>query len=127
MEKMIGFCGIVYSDCPALLATKKDDDAERKRVAELFTKEYGIESKEYGIEFKPEDINCEGCPSGSQCVFAYCALCEIRKCGRGSKIKNCADCIEYPCGKLSAFFNKYLKAKQTLDEIKGERGSAKQA
>jgi hypothetical protein len=120
MEKMIGFCGIVCSDCPALLATKKDDESERKRVAKLFT-------KEYGIEFEPEDINCEDCPSGSQCVFAYCALCEIRKCGRGSKIKNCADCIEYPCGKLFAFFNKYLKAKQTLDEIRGDHGSAKQA
>lgn len=120
MEKMIGYCGIICSDCPVFLAAKKNDGAERKRVAKLFT-------KEYGRTCKPEDIDCEGCLSNSQRVFAYCALCEIRKCGRGSKIKNCADCIEYPCGKLGELFDKYPKAKNTLDEVRGENGAAKQA
>jgi len=63
--------------------------------------------------YRPEGINCEGCPSDSQHVFACCDLCEIRKCGGKRKIKNCADCIEYPCGKLGELFDKYPKAKQT--------------
>jgi hypothetical protein len=119
MDKMIGYCGIVCSDCPVFLAARKSDNTERKRVAKLFT-------KEYGRTYKPEDIDCEGCLSNSQHVFAYCALCEIRKCGRGSKIKNCADSIEYPCGKLRELFGKYPKAKNTLDEIRAEHGAAKQ-
>lgn len=119
MERIVGYCGIVCSDCPVLLAARKDDDAERKRVAKLFT-------EEYGRTCKPEDINCEGCPSGSQHVFAHCDLYEIRRCGRRSKIENCADCLEYPCEKLGELFDKYPKAKQTLDEIRGEHGSTKQ-
>ena len=49
MEKIIGYCGIICSNCPVLIATLKDDDAERQRVAEIFT-------KQYGKEYKPEDI-----------------------------------------------------------------------
>lgn len=41
MERIVGYCGIVCSDCPVLLVTRKDDAAERKRVAKLFTEEYG--------------------------------------------------------------------------------------
>jgi len=46
MEKMIGYYGIICSDCPVLIATQKNDDAERKRVAEIFTKQYGKEHKQ---------------------------------------------------------------------------------
>ncbi|MGC9345692.1 MAG: DUF3795 domain-containing protein [Candidatus Bathyarchaeales archaeon] len=111
MEKMIGYCGIICSDCHVLIATQKKDDAERKRVAEIFT-------RQYGKEYKPEDINCDGCVSDSPCIFSYCTLCEIRKCGREKKVKNCAYCLEYPCGKLSELFSKYSKAKDTLDEVR---------
>jgi len=66
MEKMIGYCGIICSDCPVLTATQKDDDAERRRVAEIFT-------KQYGKEYKPEDINCDGCISDSH-AFSVIAM-----------------------------------------------------
>jgi len=35
MEKMIGYCGIVCSECPTLLATQKDDDEARKQVVKM--------------------------------------------------------------------------------------------
>lgn len=111
MGKMIGYCGIICSDCPVLMATQKNDDAERKRVAEIFT-------RQYGKEYKPEDINCDGCISDSSRIFSYCTVCEIRKCGREKEVENCAHCVEYPCGKLSELFSKYSKAKETLDEIR---------
>lgn len=113
MERMVGCCGIICSDCPVLIATQKDDDAERKRVAEIFT-------RQYGQEYKPEDINCDGCISDSSRIFSYCNLCEIRKCGREKKVKNCAYCPEYPCGNLSELFSKYSKGKETLGEIRRE-------
>jgi hypothetical protein len=111
MEKMIGCCGIICSDCPVLIATQKNDDAERKRVAEIFT-------KQYRKEYKPEDINCDGCIRDSPRIFSYCNVCEMRKCGREKNVKNCAYCLEYPCERLSQLFSKYSKAKETLDEIK---------
>ena len=64
MDKMIAICGTVCSECPALLATQKDDDAERKRIAEAW-------SKQYNADIKPEDINCDGCMSGGKRLFFY--------------------------------------------------------
>ena len=116
MEKMIGYCGIICSACPVLIATQKNDDAERKRVAEIFT-------KQYGKGYKPEDINCEGCTSDSSRIFSYCNVCEIRKCGREKYVKNCAYCPEYPCEKLSQLFSKYSKAEEILDEIRRGLGA----
>lgn len=52
MDRIVAYCGIICSDCPTFKATKMDDDAERRRVAKLWT-------KQYGKEFKMEDINCD--------------------------------------------------------------------
>ncbi len=113
MKKKIGYCGIICSDCPVLVATQKDDDKGRKQVAEMFT-------RQYGKEYKLQDINCNGCTSDSSCIFGYCNVCEIRKCGREKKVKNCAYCPEYSCEKLSKLFGEYSKAEETLDEIRRE-------
>jgi hypothetical protein len=111
MEKMIGYCGIICSDCPVLIATQKNDDAERRRVAEIFT-------KQYGTEYKPEAINCDGCLSDSPRIFSYCNLCNVRKCGREKHVENCAHCGNYPCEELFKVFAGYPKAKETLDNVK---------
>lgn len=111
MEKMIAFCGIVCSDCPTYKATQMDDDAERKRVAELWT-------KQYGTEHKVEDINCDGCLSKGPRIYSYCNSCEIRKCGQEKSVENCAYCEEYACDKLSKLFEEYRPAREVLDEIR---------
>lgn len=111
MEKMIAFCGITCTECPAFLATKKDDDNERRKVAEEW-------SKEFNAQFKPEDINCDGCLSENGPLFSYCRACEIRKCGQERSVKNCAYCNDYACEKLSKFFDMASAAKTTLEEIR---------
>jgi hypothetical protein len=111
MEKIIAHCGITCSDCPAFIATKTNNDAERSRVAELWT-------KEYGHPFKPEDINCEGCQTKGQRVFNYTKICEIRKCGQERKIENCAYCVDYKCEKISNLHERAPKPRETLDEIR---------
>ena len=111
MRRIIGYCGIICSECPVFIATQKDDDTERRRVAEIFT-------KQYGRKYRPEDINCDGCISNSQRLFHYCRVCEIRKCGMEKGIENCAYCMDYPCEKLSELFAAYPKAKKTLDRIR---------
>lgn len=110
MEKMIAFCGLVCTECPAFIATQKEDDEERKKVAEMW-------SKEFKVELKPEDINCDGCLADSERLFSHTKVCEIRKCGLDRKVANCAHCDEYACEKLTAFFKMAPQAKTTLDEI----------
>lgn len=100
-----------FSECPVFIATQKNDDSERRCVAEIFT-------KQYGTEYKPEAINCDGCLSDTPQIFSYCNVCDVRKCGKGKYIENCAYCADYPCEKLSKIFADYSKAKETLDNIK---------
>ena len=109
MTKMLGICGIICTECPAYLATQKDDDAERKRVAEMW-------SKEFNADIKPEDINCDGCISEGRHI-AHCSECEIRKCGMERQVTNCAYCELYACEKLTKFFEWVPDARIHLDEI----------
>ena len=111
MEKMIAFCGLTCTECPAFIATQKNDDKERKRVAEMW-------SKEFKVDMKPEDINCEGCLVDSENLFGHCKICEIRKCGKEKKVKNCAYCDDYACDKLTEIFKAAPEAKATLDGIR---------
>ena len=109
---MIAFCGINCSKCLTFLATQKDDDNERKEVAEKW-------SKEYKSDIKPEDINCDGCLATTEIIFNHCKVCQIRKCGMERKVKNCAYCEDYACEKLNQFYERAPPVlKQTLDEIK---------
>jgi hypothetical protein len=111
MEKMIAFCGLICSECPAFLATRNDDDAQRKKTAEMW-------SVQYGMGLKPEDINCDGCLSNTGRLINHCNVCEIRKCGQDKGLENCAHCGEYACEKLDNFFKVAPNSKTTLDEIK---------
>jgi hypothetical protein len=111
VEKMISFCGLTCTDCPAFIATQKNDDDERKRVAEMW-------SKEFKTSLKSEDINCDGCLVDSEELFGYCKVCEIRKCGKEKKVKNCAYCEDYACDKLTKFFDMAPQAKTTLDGLR---------
>ena len=114
MEKMIAFCGLVCTECPAFIATQKEDDEERKKVAEMW-------SKEFKVELKPEDINCDGCLADSERLFSHTKVCEIRKCGLDRKVANCAHCDEYACEKLTAFFKMVPQARSNLDEVRKSR------
>ncbi len=112
MDKMIAFCGLTCTECPAFIATQKDVDKEREKVAKAW-------SKEFKCEIKPEDINCDECltEKGGR-VFNYCKTCEIRKCGQEKEVKNCAYCDDYACEKLTKFFDMAHEAKTALAEIR---------
>ena len=114
MEKMIAYCGILCSECPAYVATQKNDDTKRKEVAELW-------SKQYGMTMKPEDVNCDGCTSQSQRHIGYCNICEIRNCGKGKQVVNCAYCDDYGCQKLTTFWTNAPHAKASLENVRKSR------
>jgi hypothetical protein len=111
MGKIVSSCGLLCNECGAFVATKDNDDAKRKEVARLW-------SKQYNTNLKLEDINCTGCLSDRQPIFGHCNVCEIRKCGKAKGIKNCAYCGGYTCDKLAQFFRIVPDARKRLDKIK---------
>jgi hypothetical protein len=113
MSKMIAYCGLDCSACPAFLATQADDPQKRAETAQSW-------SKQFHVEIKPEEINCDGCHSSSGRLFTHPQVCEIRKCGLEKRIPHCAHCPEYACEKLTALFGMAPEAKEELDKIHRE-------
>ena len=111
MEKMIAYCGLNCTECPAFIATQNDDDALRRETAETW-------SKQFNSEIKPEDINCDGCTTETSRIIGFSNICEIRKCGREKGVENCAYCNDYGCQKLEKFFEMVPMAKANLEEIR---------
>lgn len=109
MKKIIAYCGIDCSECPAYLATKSGDFKEIRKVA----KEWSSDS----MTFEPEEVRCEGCNQDG-IVFSWCRECPIRSCCRAKGYENCAYCEEYDCDNLKMTFEKSPSAKERLDEIK---------
>ena len=112
MDKMIAFCGLVCTECPAFTATQTDDHEKRKEVAESWSCE------KYPLT--ADDINCDGCQTTDGRLIKFCADCEVRFCGFDKSVKNCAHCDEYPCEKLTRIWEitQSPDAKARLEEIK---------
>ncbi len=108
---MIACCGIICTECPAFIATQKDDPREKTKVAQLW-------SKEFKADIKPEDINCDGCKSTSGQLFSHCNVCKIRSCAENKSIANCAYCKDFACRQLKFILDAVPNAKTTLGEIR---------
>jgi hypothetical protein len=109
MKKIIAYCGINCSECPAYLATQTGNREELKKVAN----EWSTDS----MSFTPEEIQCEGCNQNEK-IFSWCGECPIRSCCRNKGYDNCAYCDEYVCDNLKMTFDKTSAAKDRLDEIR---------
>ena len=107
---IVGYCGLICTECAAYRATQEDNNNKRKEVAHYW-------NTQYKFELKYEDINCDGCLQTGKRLMKYCSSCEVRRCGLQRDIINCAYCGEYPCQKLTsmAWFN--TESKPTLDQI----------
>lgn len=121
MREIIGYCGIVCSNCDVYKATKNDNNDLRDII---FKRDIegghgdGFQ-KLYGREYALEDIHRNGCPIENKRSFWYIKNCQMRACALEKNLENCAYCAEYPCEKLQAFFDKsHVNAKKTLDEIR---------
>ncbi|MCX6557274.1 MAG: DUF3795 domain-containing protein [Candidatus Aminicenantes bacterium] len=110
-KKQIAKCGIVCSECPAYIATQKNDDALRAATAKKW-------SEMFKSDIKAADINCNGCQSDTGPLFNYCNTCEIRKCAREKKVATCANCPEYSCAKLDAFLAQVPEARAVLNGLR---------
>jgi hypothetical protein len=113
-DKIIGFCGIACSDCRAFIATERDDARLKKEVAEAWsTKEEVLEA---------EDISCDGCLATGR---KFGGTCEVRRCGYDRGVENCAYCREFPCGRLTMFWENCggTEPKDALEAIRKKLGA----
>ena len=108
---MTGCCGLDCEQCGAYIATQKNDDALRAKVAEEW-------ARLYHAPIKPEHINCTGCQSAGVKTY-YCEqLCEIRKCARQRSFTTCAECGDFPCGTLNEILDRAPQAKAALEALR---------
>ena len=110
MSEMIAYCGLDCGECKAFKATQARDAERKKQLAKQWTE--GLK-----IEFKPEDIDCKGCMS--DVLSGWCRkVCKIRPCAEERKVKTCAHCDDYPCGKLKEFLSNEPVATANLEKIR---------
>jgi hypothetical protein len=124
MDRMIAFCGVTCTDCPAYVATQADDRDALERVLVRWREEFNAP------DISVEDIICDGCLTSDGRLNGYCRQCKIRPCGAARGVINCAYCDEYACDKLErllgicdrqeGFFSFTRKARPTLDGIRAE-------
>ncbi len=92
----LGFCGDDCESCPRYVATRSGDDAQLKKVAEMW-KRVGWRNE----VVSPEEIACHGCASAKWCRYD-----DIRQCGLEKGIDNCGACQAYPCDKMRKVFER---------------------
>ncbi len=111
MEKMIAYCGLICTDCPAYIATQNDDHEALKKVAEQW-------SKEFNTTLTAKDVLCDGCSATTGRHVGHWSECKIKACAIEKKVRNCAHCSDYSCEELEKFFGFAPEAKTTLEGIR---------
>ena len=114
MYEMISFCGLDCSACPAYRATQAGDMEALARVAEEW-------SKQFGMEIIPESIVCDSCKTGEGARRSgYCSICQVRGCAVERGVVTCAHCEDYVCDNLRGCPAFRAEGKVTLDRIREE-------
>ncbi len=105
----IAICGLNCEKCEARLATIHNDDAQRRKVAALW-------SELNGVEITPQMINCAGCRvDGVKTPFCD-SLCPIRQCALAKNMETCGQCQEKDsCDKLGMITHNNAEALRNLD------------
>ena len=112
MNKMIAYCGLVCTDCPAYTATQADDRAALEQVAAQWREAFNAP------DITADSIICDGCLGDTGRKCGHCAECEIRACAVERGIVNCAHCADCACARLEGFFGFVPDARVVLDEIR---------
>jgi hypothetical protein len=113
MERIIGACGLVCSNCGAYQATQAGDAEAIARVAAEWTKEYGHETK-------PESVWCDGCMTAGARKCGHWGECDIRACAIERGVENCAGCADYACERIAGFMQNVAEARDTLEALRAQ-------
>ena len=111
MEKIIAYCGLVCTGCPAYIATQASDQEALQKVAEQW-------SKQFNATLTAKDVLCDGCLAAEGRHVGHWSECKIKACAVEKKVRNCAHCSDYACKELETFFGFAPAAKTTLEGIR---------
>jgi hypothetical protein len=111
MERIVAYCGLVCSDCPAYVATQTGNRELLERTASEW-------SQAFHASITPESILCDSCIATSDRLCSHCYECEVRLCGVERGVANCAVCPDYGCQRLEAFLAMAPDARQSLEQIR---------
>ena len=114
MDKMIAYCGLVCSDCEALIATQANDREALERMAARTREEFNIPN------VTVESVMCDGCLSSSNRLCGYCFECAVRACAMDRGVATCAHCDDYGCATLETFLGMASQARSTLEVLCAE-------
>ena len=115
-NKIIGYCGLVCTDCPGYIATQADDRGALGGVAAQWRETYNAP------DITVESVICDGCVTDDGRKSGHWFECEIRACAMEQKVANCAHCGEYACARLEGFLGMVPDARTTLDGIRAGLG-----
>jgi|GEM_PF-102264 len=110
MERIVAYCGLLCTECPAYLATKAEDREALERLAAQWREEYNAP------DLTVDNVYCEGCPGEGERKCGHCAECEIRACGAARGVANCGACPEYACEKIRGFLAMVPQARAVLGD-----------
>jgi hypothetical protein len=112
MDRIIGYCGLTCTECPAYVATQANDRPALERVAAQWREQHDAP------HLTADGILCDGCVTADGYKCSHCSECEMRACGLQRGVANCAHCSEYACDKLETFFGYVPDARTTLDGVR---------
>lgn len=81
-------CGLYCKSCGIYIATKENNTADLKRIAQR-------------LNIPVEQVSCNGCRSNM--LSAHCKTCFFKACTETKGIEFCSECDSYPCPQLSNF------------------------
>ncbi len=79
----------------------------------------GIDCERCGNYLK--NMNCLGCRREEDMI----ADCDLRQCCKEKSINSCAECAEFPCGRITSFYIEHPKhayARDNLEKIREQIG-----
>jgi len=113
-ERIVAYCGLLCTDCPAYIATQANDRAELEGVAAMWREEYNAP------DITIESVICDGCLTDGGRKCGHWHECGIRACAMAKGVANCAHCPEYACEQLQGFFGFAPEAKAILDGLRAD-------
>ena len=96
---MVAYCGLECDKCDAYIATQKNDDELRAKVAKQW-------------KMDAEKLSCDGCKSDNA-LFN----CDAKKCATAKGMPTCAHCDDFPsCDK--DIWTKWPQLKKKTEELR---------
>jgi hypothetical protein len=113
MDKIIAVCGLNCAECEAYKISQTNDVDALKKVALSWEEMYHLPTLDV------KDVTCDGCLSTTGRLSKHCYECDIRLCGVGRGLQNCAYCDEFEaCDKLTRFWELAPEVRPVLEEIR---------